>query len=532
MTPRIADADRKPGDIHRIYLGPILRKRRRIVLLVSGAVFLLLAIVLAVGLRRLGPDYARRQMDRMLSERFQSAVTYSSVEITVFPALRVTLHDVTMRLNGRTDVPPLIRIRQAQAEGHLISMLRFPPHLGQVRIEGLAITIPPKDQRPIGKAKRPEGHFGGMVIDQMTAGDCTLTILPRDPRREPLEFNIHGLRVEGVSMDRPASFAARLSNPVPRGEIESKGTFGPWRAGDPGATPVDGAYVFSHADLATFKGIGGIMTSTGKFRGVLERLEADGETDTPGFYLTLGGHPAPLRTTFHAIVDGTNGNTWLQPVNAQLRNSAMVAEGGVVGEPGVQGHTISLDVKMPQGRLEDLLRLAIKDDPTPLSGALRLKAKLEIPPGEVDIVKKLALDSEFQVDAAHFASLNIREKLQSLSRRAQGKPEDEEAGSAVTNLRGRFQLRNGTITFSQLVFAIEGASLHLTGTYALESQQLDLHGQAQLDAKLSQTTTGFKSLLLKAVDPFFKGKDGGAALPIRISGDRTHPSFGLDLRKK
>jgi hypothetical protein len=50
-----------------------------------------------------------------------------------------------------------------------------------------------------------------------------------------------------------------------------------------------------------------------------------------------------------------------------------------------------------------------------------------------------------------------------------------------------------------------------------------------MDAKLSQTTTGFKSLLLKAVDPFFKKGTKGAVLPIKIGGTRESPSFGLDL---
>jgi hypothetical protein len=58
---------------------------------------------------------------------------------------------------------------------------------------------------------------------------------------------------------------------------------------------------------------------------------------------------------------------------------------------------------------------------------------------------------------------------------------------------------------------------------------MEFHGTAKLEAKLSETTTGFKSFLLKAVDPFFKKKDAGAVIPIKITGTREKPSFGLDL---
>jgi hypothetical protein len=44
--------------------------------------------------------------------------------------------------------------------------------------------------------------------------------------------------------------------------------------------------------------------------------------------------------------------------------------------------------------------------------------------------------------------------------------------------------------------------------------------------------TGAKSFFMKAVDPFFKGKNGGSEVPIKITGTKDHPSFGLDLHRK
>jgi hypothetical protein len=61
---------------------------------------------------------------------------------------------------------------------------------------------------------------------------------------------------------------------------------------------------------------------------------------------------------------------------------------------------------------------------------------------------------------------------------------------------------------------------------------MDFKGQLLLDAKISETVTGFKSVLLKAVDPLFKQKDGsGSAIPIKIAGSRNAPDFGLDVKR-
>jgi len=73
---------------------------------------------------------------------------------------------------------------------------------------------------------------------------------------------------------------------------------------------------------------------------------------------------------------------------------------------------------------------------------------------------------------------------------------------------------------------LQGTIVSLDGVYGLRSEELNFEGTAQVDAKLSQMTTGKKRALLKIVDPFFR-KDGKTVLPIRITGTRSQPSFGL-----
>ena len=64
---------------------------------------------------------------------------------------------------------------------------------------------------------------------------------------------------------------------------------------------------------------------------MLHNITVDGTTDTPDFKLDSGGQSVHLTTQFHAIVDGTNGNTYLQPVKAHFLDSDIVTNGEVVG---------------------------------------------------------------------------------------------------------------------------------------------------------------------------------------------------------
>jgi hypothetical protein len=183
------------------------------------------------------------------------------------------------------------------------------------------------------------------------------------------------------------------------------------------------------------------------------------------------------------------------------------------------------------GRLEDVMRLGVKGRP-PMTGNLRFHTHLAIPPGKAKISERLKLDGRFVAKSAEPTNPEIQDKLKKLSGRAQGKPKDLTAGSDTFDLQGRFILDNGVAKFPGLNFSIPGAKLDLSGNYGLHSEALDFRGELRLRAKLSQTTTGIKSFVLKAIDPFFKGKDAGAILPIKITGTRAKPSFGLALHQK
>jgi AsmA-like C-terminal region len=482
-------------------------------------------------------NFVRLWVIRSLSQQFEGRVELRAVHVTGFPQLGVTGEDLAIHFDGHTDVPPLIHVDKFTFRLGVLAILRFPRHVSSVRIENMTITIPPRaDKRNpkisgAGKANKP---FSSVILDEVTCKDSTIITLPSKaepgkPPKAPLEWTIHDLNLTAASVGKPFHFRATLTNAKPKGEIDTSGDFGPWDLDDPGATPVSGAYKFTDADLGPFPGIAGILSSTGRFTGELAELQVDGETDTPDFSLDKIGKPVPLHTEFSATVDGTNGNTLLHPVRATLVRSLIIAEGSVIKEPENRGHTIVVNFGAPNARIQDILSLAVDSDKPFLTGTVKIQGKLVVPPSHTKALEKLILDGEFGLGDARWSSQEVREKLQALSRRAEGKPADEDAGSAVSNLRGNFHVEKGIVKFSSLTFSVPGAAIDLTGTYQLAGGALDFNGHLRLQAKLSQTVTGTKSFFLKAVDPFFKKDGAGALLPISITGTCEHATIGVTI---
>jgi hypothetical protein len=148
------------------------------------------------------------------------------------------------------------------------------------------------------------------------------------------------------------------------------------------------------------------------------------------------------------------------------------------------------------------------------------------------VADRLQLDGRFAIAEARFTSYDVQGKINALSHRGRGNTSDTGKASVVSNFQGRFKLGHGALRLPELQFSVPGAAVKLAGTYALKPETLDFKGSLLLDAKISQTQTGIKSLLLKIIDPLFKQKDGtGSAIPIKISGTRNAPSFGLDYRR-
>ncbi|HET9196125.1 MAG TPA: AsmA-like C-terminal region-containing protein [Vicinamibacterales bacterium] len=507
----------------------------RRILLISCAIIALAIAGLATWAVRSAPQLRGRVVDA-LNARFESQLALGSLDTDVFPKPRAAGTNLTLRHNGRTDVPPLITIDSFETSAALLDLTRTPVRLDKVAIQGLAVRMPPGGLNP-GKRDEKTPHVphaerpSPILIDRIEARSARVEIHSRRPDRLPRTWDIQNLVMRDFGAASGSPFTAGLINPVPRGVIDTTGAFGPWHADEPGLTPVSGNYLFQNADMNVIKGLGGTLSSSGTYRGVLERIEVEGTTEMPDFSLDLAGQKVILNTRFKAIVDGTNGDTILERVDAKLNESAIVAKGAVVRAQDVKGRHVELDVILDKARLEDLMQLAVKAAKPPLVGQVNLTTHMVLPAGPEDVVDRLQLDGRFELAQARFTNLNVQRRITTLSRRGRGEESDEgaEQERVVSNLRGRFKLANGALTFSELTFAVPGSTVRLHGSYDLNSQVMNFEGDLLTDATLADMTSGVKSFLARLAQPLFRRQGGGTQLPIRISGTRSKPQFGLDF---
>ncbi|MGH9746887.1 MAG: AsmA-like C-terminal region-containing protein [Candidatus Acidiferrales bacterium] len=508
-----------------------MSKRKWIILGTIVGVLVLAAVVTLYFLHGPVQRIIRNQTIAYLKTRFHSDVEIQDFQVSLRPNVHVVVTGVVLRHNGRTDIPPLVEIRRLTLDASLLKLLGKKINVSSVRLEGLQIRTPPRGtggQHLFHATDTDLAAKYPVVIDEILADDAILLPLPKDPKKTPNPFSIHHLDIENFRFDQPAHFHAILTNPKPLGEIDCVGLFGPWNAEEPSATPVDAKFSFSHADFRTLKGLSGFLSSQGTFKGPLDYLEVEGATDMPDFALRTASHPLALHTDYSAIVDGTNGNVILKKVTATFLNTIIVAQGEVVDLSTAKGRTVNLNAVSQKSRVEDLLTLAVKADKPSMTGSAKLNTKILIPESDEDVIERMTLDGQFAIGEIRFTNEEIQDKIDTLSHKAQGKPQLGAEGTQLSEFRGKFTMANGVVKFSNLSFGVEGASLSMAGTYSMDSGQLDFHGKLRMNAKLSQTVTGTKSVFLKVVDPFFR-KNGMTEIPIKITGTKDEPKYGLDL---
>jgi hypothetical protein len=478
---------------------------------------------------------ARTWVISAIKQRYKSDVELGDLQISLFPTVHATGENLVLHLAGRKNLPPMISIRRFTVEARFIGFFRSPKRIRKLKLEGLRIHVPPKQERPdvnsnqSGGSKSNQEPSMPFVLQEVVADGTTLETLPSDPSKDPLQFDIRQLTLHSVGLHKAMTFHAQLENPKPPGLIHSDGEFGPWNQDEPGDTHVGGKYTFQNADLSVFKGIRGTLASSGDYKGALNRIEVHGTTDVPDFALTLADHPMHLRTEFQVTVDGTNGNTDLHPVHALLDDSAFDVKGSIERGALEKHKVIELEASTRGTDLEDFLRLAVKSQKPPMMGKIGFITKVKIPPGETPVVERLQLDGAFTLKDVKFTSADIQQKIAGLSHKAQGDPKATGTADVRAEFAGRFDLRNGVLALPRLTFQVPGADVSLDGKYALTSGNLDFRGTAKLDATISEMTTGVKHVLLKPLDPLFKRDGAGAVIPIKITGTRGSPSFKLDI---
>jgi hypothetical protein len=479
--------------------------------------------------------FTRESVVQALEQTFSSTVEVKSFRVTYF-APGCVMEGVTFRRNGDRDAPAIASVDRLTIRGSYVGFFTFPKRVPRVKVEGLHVFASARGERA---GKEAEAGAGGdqmkVIIGEINADGAVVEFASGQADATSLKFEIQRLTLDGAGRGREMAFHAALRNPTPPGDIRADGRFGPLRRDDPGKTPASGAYVFEHADLGAFAAIGGMLSSSGEFGGVLEQLEVRGNADVPNFEVDRShGHAVHLKTEFAATVNGMDGDVALKSVSLEFGKTSLSAHGEVTGRAGADGKTVTLAGTQQKGTIQDWLWLLAKAEHPALTGAMNFRAQVQVPPGEQDFIKRVSLQGDFVIGSADFttrATQNAVDKLSVVALGEKSKPNEAPAASVEESMKGHVEMKNAVATFTDLYFGAPGALAHMHGTYGILTEKIDLHGNLRVDSKLSKGSTGIKEVLLKAAEPFFKKKRQGEIVPIKVDGTFEHPSYGLDVMK-
>lgn len=506
---------------------------KKIVLLGFAAVVLILGGLGAV-LARHWP-FSRERVTESLQSTFPATVTFHKFHSIYFPHPGCSAEGAVFRRLGATPgLPPVATIERLTIRAHYLDLIFRPGYVARIVLDGFCVHIPPMGT-PVKKSNWQESKSSTRVGE--IVADGSVLQIDRSSGDGPLLFAIHTLRLYSVSRSHPASFTVSVHTPLPPGDIRAQGEIGPWNYGAAGQTPVAGEYTFEHADLGVFSGIAGILSARDKFQGVLGHIDSQGSIDIPHFMVTRSQHSVHLQSQFHAIVNGTNGDVQLERVSARFLKTTVLAKGEVAHHSGQEGKVAFIALSVRDGRIQDVLRLFVRETNPPLEGITSFRANVTIPPGHVPFLHKVRVTGDFGIEDGQFATASTQASVDTLSQKALGEKAgpDSDGGDprrVISQLAGYVELRDATAAFKNFRFAVPGASAEMHGTYNVETQAIDLHGTLRTEEEFSEMTSGFKSVVLRPFDVFFRRKHAGAVIPVHLMGTYEAPEAGLDLPAK
>jgi hypothetical protein len=550
------------------------RRHRALAWVCVLALVLLIVAATAISiLLRNAEPILRAQIVAALEQQFHSRVELDSFNMSLSGGLRAEGHGLRIwppsQVHGVTisashEGQPLISIDDFRFRAPLHYASKEPIRISIVELHGLVIDMPPASHFAQLVGDKPQSAASGdsmkkvllhFKVDNINCIDTVLRLETNKPGKLPVVFNISSLKLTNIEPTGTMDFTANLVNAIPKGTVQTSGKFGPWSVDDPGQSSVQGQYTFDNANLGDFRDISGTLHSTGRYTGTLRELAVDGTADVPNFALTHFGTAMPLHTDFNANVDATNGDTYLEQVNAVLGESHFTVEGKVVRVPvsaaevassqdpnsnpraelPTKGRDISLTVNVPQGRMEDYVRLVSKSGTPLLTGVLNLKTSLDISPGKEHVYERIKLKGTFRLNNAQFTSAKVQDRVNELSLRGQGLTKEAKAkdksdiAPALAVMQSSFTMANGVVTMPDLLYQVPGADIALNGTYGIDGGTINFSGNAKLQATVSQMIGGWKGALATPLDHFFKKDGAGTEVGVHIDGTREDPHFGLDL---
>ena len=480
-----------------------------------------LVIVGAVLCFRFWP-FSKKSVLEDLTEASDSTVTIQSYHPTYLPVPGCVLYGVEFR-HGK-DKRELVTIQKLRIVGSYTGVLR--QYVPRIVAEGARVFVP-----AFGSKTTFNSRHSKIRIGQIIANGTLVEFASDKSHDQRLTFDVHEALLTDAQWGNPIEYRLKMHNPNPPGELSVNGKFGAWTDGHPEDTPMSGDYTFEQANLAVYEGIGGLLNSKGRFGGRLKHVDISGTTETPDFEVKSTGKKVNLGTQFKAYVDATNGDVFLSHVDAKLGHTNLSVEGSIAHRENHGGRVADVHLTARNGRVEDLLEPFVTDPRSPMTGPVSLNAHAVIAPGKEPFLDKLDLGGSFLVHNGRFTHWDTQQNIEKLSAGARGKSKDN-PDDVDTDLDGSVEMKHAVADFSDLNFGIPGVKAKLQGTFNVETHRVNLHGKMRVDTSISNTSSGMKAVILKAIDPFFKKKNKGEVVPVHILGTYEKPDFGLDLGQK
>ncbi len=468
--------------------------------------------------------YRYQEVQPLLEQVFASRITVNAYHRIYFPHPGFIAKGLTLRRSSAPNVPPVGSTQDLIVEGRWVDLLLFRRRVRLVDVKGLHIVIPPVGSRANGE-DFPAGSgvdFAGpsMPVEELYIHGAALDLLR--VKGGKYSYSIRQLIMRNVQRGQAASYFVDMQNAVPTGRIQASGSFGPLIPRKLGTTPVSGKFTFTDINLREIGDLRGELSSKGQFSGALSAIEGYASVESGNFAVSRG-RPIAVNGWMQCTVNGLNADVVLHRIEVQTGSTMIDARGSVVGSGNAPKAT-DLDFSVRSGRAEDLLRPFLKDQP-PITGIVSLDAHTHLAPlsDHAKFLERLRVDGGFVLPQERLTNRVKEMALTGFSKRAQGLRSGNETNGAsaadvLSSLEGRVTIRDGIVSSQRLRFEVPGAGAELNGWYDLGNGEIHLTGKLRMDSDVSHVTTGFKSLLLKPLIPFFKKDNAGALFPIAVTG--------------
>jgi AsmA-like C-terminal region len=477
------------------------------------------AAILLVGLWFINEHwpFRYREVKPLLENVLASKLTITQYHRTYFPHPGFVAIGLTMRRTAAASFPPIGTAQSLTVQGSWLDLFLLRDRVRQVNIQGLHVIIP-EPGSPASKQEFPPGSsvdFSGpsSFIEEMNLQDTLLDIIRTNGGR--YSFPIRSLKIRNLQQGRTVSYTVDMRNSIPRGHILASGTFGPLNPASLASTPLTGNFTFNEVTLQDVGKVHGTLTSKGSFHGLLGAIQATATTHSPDFAVS-SGLSTPVDGKVNCTINGLNGDVALNSIDATLGSTTIHAQGTVAGNPKVT----NLDLSVTRGRVQDILHPFVHHQ-VPITGSVWLHGHVYLAPSRDGggFLHRLQVDGAFAAPAERATDRDTERSISDFSRRAEGSKDDAESDTdAISALGGPVTIRNGIVSSKRVAFTLPGAQATMHGNFTFHEENVHLLGTLKMDTDISHAATGFKSLLLKPLAPFFKKKKAGAVIPIAVTG--------------